>query len=121
MFVIFSNGEVTFVHMEVQPYNWCVTVQTSIWYLCVTTMFIFFPSHIFISSSLSILIFFLSLSLYLFSLSLSLSLYIYIRICKVVKLVTVVEGDLKAPLSIATVPRCRGGRYFFPWIAPRYP
>ena len=31
---------------------------------------------------------------------------------------TVDEGDLKAPFSIATTPRCRGGCYSFPWIAP---
>ena len=46
--------------------------------------------------------------------SLSLS-YIY-----KVKLATLVEGDPKAPLSIATTPRCRGGHYSFPWIAPLY-
>ena len=34
---------------------------------------------------------------------------------------TIVEGDPKAPFSIATTPRCRGGRYSFPWIAPLYP
>ena len=38
-----------------------------------------------------------------------------------VKLATLVEGDPKAPFSIATTPRCRGGRYYFPWIAPLYP
>ena len=38
-----------------------------------------------------------------------------------VKLATVVEGDPKAPFSIATTPRCRGGCYSFPWIAPLYP
>ena len=32
------------------------------------------------------------------------------------KEVTVVEGDPKAPFSIATSPRCTGERYFFPWI-----
>ena len=32
------------------------------------------------------------------------------------KLVTVVEGDLKVPFSIATIPRCREGHYSFPWI-----
>ena len=37
------------------------------------------------------------------------------------KLATVVEGDQKAPFSIATTPRRRGGRYSFPWIAPLYP
>ena len=37
------------------------------------------------------------------------------------KLATVVEGDQKAPFSIATTPRCRGGCYSFPWIAPLYP
>ena len=30
---------------------------------------------------------------------------------------TVVEGDPKAPFSIATTPKGRGG----PWIAPLYP
>ena len=30
------------------------------------------------------------------------------------KLATIVEGDPKAPFSIATTPRCRGGRYSFP-------
>ena len=36
-------------------------------------------------------------------------------------LTTVVEGDQKAPFSIATTSRCRGGRYSFPWIATIYP
>ena len=40
-------------------------------------------------------------------------------ICKK-KLATIVEGDPKAPFSIATTPRCRGGRYSIPWIAPLY-
>ena len=34
---------------------------------------------------------------------------------------TVVEGNHKAPFSIATIPKCRGGRYSFPRIAPLYP
>ena len=38
-----------------------------------------------------------------------------------VNLATVVEGDTKAPFSIAITPRLRGGRYSFPWIAPLYP
>ena len=38
-----------------------------------------------------------------------------------VNMATVVEGDQKAPLSIATTPRDRGGRYYFPWIASLYP
>ena len=37
------------------------------------------------------------------------------------KLATIVEGNQKAPFSIATTPRCRGGCYSFPWIAPLYP
>ena len=37
------------------------------------------------------------------------------------KLAIVVENDPKAPVSIATTPRSRGGRYSFPWIAPLYP
>ena len=32
------------------------------------------------------------------------------RLNKLVKLATIVEGDPKAPFSIATTPRCRGGR-----------
>ena len=44
----------------------------------------------------------------------------YLYISKV-KLATIVEGDPKAPFSIATTPRCRGGRYSIPRIAPLYP
>ena len=40
---------------------------------------------------------------------------IYIYICF---WLTVVEGDPKAPFSITTSLRCRGGRYFFLRIAP---
>ena len=39
---------------------------------------------------------------------------------RVKKLATIVEGDPKAPFSIATTLRCRGGRYSFPWIAPLF-
>ena len=35
---------------------------------------------------------------------------------KKVNLTTIVKGDKKAPFSIATTLRCRGGRYSFPWI-----
>ena len=38
-------------------------------------------------------------------------MYVYI------KLATVVEGDLKAPFSIAATPRHKGGCYSFPWIS----
>ena len=38
-----------------------------------------------------------------------------------VKLSTLVEGDPRAPFSIATTLMCRGWCYFFPWIAPLYP
>ena len=38
-----------------------------------------------------------------------------------VKLATLVEDDQKTPFSIATTPRCRGGHFSFPWIAPLYP
>ena len=38
-----------------------------------------------------------------------------------VKLVTLVEGDPKAPFSIPTTSRCRRGLYSIPWIAPLYP
>ena len=49
---------------------------------------------------------------------LKLQLYFELELCwhlNKVKLATVVEGDPKAPFSIATTPRCRGGRYSFPW------
>ena len=36
-------------------------------------------------------------------------------------LVIVVEGDPKTSFSVATTPRCRGGRYSFLWISPLYP
>ena len=32
-----------------------------------------------------------------------------------------VEVDPKPPFSITTTPRCKGGRYSIPWIAPLYP
>ena len=32
------------------------------------------------------------------------------------KLATIVEGNPKAPFLIATTPRCKGGRYFFPGL-----
>ena len=38
-----------------------------------------------------------------------------------VKFATVVEGDQKAPFSIATTRRHGEGRNYFPWIAPLYP
>ena len=47
--------------------------------------------------------------------------YIYIVNTSIVKLATIVEGDPKAPFSITTTPRCSGGCYSFPWIAPLYP
>ena len=37
------------------------------------------------------------------------------------KLATVVEGDPKAPFSVAATHMCRGGRYSFFSIAPLYP
>ena len=43
-----------------------------------------------------------------------------IMIKLIVKLVTLVEGDPKAPFSIATTSRCRGGCYSFLWIALLY-
>ena len=47
------------------------------------------------------------------------SLHKYVKIK--VKLTTVVKGNQKAPFSIATKQKCRGGRYSFPWIAPLSP
>ena len=46
---------------------------------------------------------------------------IYVEQSKLVKLATIVEGDPKAPFSIATTTWCRGRHYFILWIAPLYP
>ena len=46
---------------------------------------------------------------------------IYNNTIIILKLATIVEGDPKAPFSIATTPRCRGGRYSIPRIASLYP
>ena len=35
---------------------------------------------------------------------------------QVYKLATIIEGNPKAPFSIATTPMCRGGRYSFPGL-----
>ena len=45
----------------------------------------------------------------------------YVKLSKIVKLATVVKGESKAPFSVATRTRCRGGRHSFPRIAPLYP
>ena len=42
-------------------------------------------------------------------------------VCSNVNLANIVEGNLKAPFSMATTPRCRGWYYPFPWIAPLNP
>ena len=39
----------------------------------------------------------------------------------IIKLATLVEDVPKVPFSIATTPRCRGGRYTIPRIVPLYP
>ena len=49
------------------------------------------------------------------------NIYIYIYIYIYIKLATVVEGDLKAPFSLATTTRCRVECNSFSWIAPFYP
>ena len=36
-------------------------------------------------------------------------------------MLAIVNGDLKAPFSIATTLRCKKGHYSSPWIAPLYP
>ena len=41
--------------------------------------------------------------------------WIFLNVKKI-KLATVVEGDQKAPFTIATTLRFRRGRYFFPWM-----
>ena len=45
----------------------------------------------------------------------------FILMVSKVKLATIVKGYQRAPFSIATTPKCRGGHYSFPWIAPLYP
>ena len=56
------------------------------------------------------------------SLSLSLSLtHTHTHIYIYIYWPTVVKIDSKVSFSIATIPRCRGGHYFFSWNAPLYP
>ena len=45
----------------------------------------------------------------------SLGIHLHYKNSKV-KWATIVEGNPKAPFSIATTPRCRGGRYSFPGL-----
>ena len=47
--------------------------------------------------------------------------FVHIPFGSKVKLATLVEGNQKAPFSIATTLMCRGGCDSFPWIAPLYP
>ena len=35
-------------------------------------------------------------------------------------MLTVVEGNPKAPFSLVTGLSCGGGHYYFPWIVPFY-
>ena len=44
------------------------------------------------------------------------SLFFYVMYISKVKLATIVEGNPKAPFSIATTPMCRGGCYSFPGL-----
>ena len=60
-------------------------------------------------------------SSFLLQLQGTLSSHYFYLVCLVKKLATIVEGDQKALFSIATTPRCKGGRYSFRWIAPLYP
>ena len=83
-----------------------------------------FCSSLFFSFCLSVLLSLsLSLSLYIYIyiyiliyMSVYLYIYIYIYTWSKVELATVVKGDLKGPFSIATTPRCKGGRYSFPGL-----
>ena len=47
-------------------------------------------------------------------------LFTHTHICVYFHIYKVIEGNPKAPFSIATTPGCRGGRYSFPWSAPLY-
>ena len=61
--------------------------------------------------------------IYIYRVYIYIYIYIYIYVTRAhikVKLATLVEGDPKAPFSIATQSRCRKGRYSIPWIAPLY-
>ena len=48
------------------------------------------------------------------------NIYIYMCVCvfawKSLCVLYIVEGNPKAPFSIATTPRCTGGRYSFPGL-----
>ena len=51
-------------------------------------------------------------------LSFSILIALFISLTKRYKLAALVEGDPKASFSIATTPRCKGGRYFILSISP---
>ena len=68
-------------------------------------------------------LFFMRLSLLLLSRYDTANEYIYVYFCmnQQMTIQQVVEGDPKAPFSKATTPMSRGGRNYFPGIAPLYP
>ena len=47
-------------------------------------------------------------------------IYTYIHVLIYIKLATLVKDDPKAPFSTVTTPRCKGGCYSIPWVAPLY-
>ena len=46
--------------------------------------------------------------------------FCFVKVCELLW-ATLVDGDSKAPFSMATTLRCRGERYSIHWIAPLYP
>ena len=55
-------------------------------------------------------------SVYAFYTYIIIFLYLCSYIVGYIKLATIAEGNPKAPFSIATTPRCRGGRHSFPGL-----
>ena len=111
----FFNQPVSFMIAPNFTYSWLATTMP------ISTFYSRFPSSVLGSFPLTILLLELRFFLICFAQPFSEACKDCIFTVSKVKLATIVEGDPKAPFSIATTPRCRGGRYSIPWIAPLYP
>ena len=107
-FILCINNKNQLNYPEVGCKDW------NVWKIILkNTAFEYFAFHIYIYTPSDLLPSFSNKFIYIY-------IYIYICVCVKVKLATLVEGDPKAPFSIATTRRCRG-RYSIPYIAPLYP
>ena len=102
-----------FSHIQVFSFKIPLVCRLKYPYNCFSSYFCFLVMII-----LLILVLFVLFLIVVISLSLHCFIQSSRRLIEVstVKLASVVEGDPKAPFSIATTTRCTGGRYFFPGL-----